>query len=472
VDLTNVTNNTGEAAGDTYVGIEAFAGSRFNDLFRGNFADNTFIGARGNDTLRGNGGDDRLIGGSGDDTLDGGVGADRLEGGDGFDRAIYSNAGARIVIDLLDAGMGEGFAAGDSFVSVEQIIGSDFGDTISGDETANFFEGGGGRDTLVGRAGADSLSGGAGDDDLNGGLGADNLDGGLGTDTASYAGASAGVRADLQSSRFNNAEAAGDTYSSIEGLRGSSFVDDLRGDGGDNQLAGQSGDDFLTGRAGDDMLFGGAGRDVLRGGTGADALDGGSGLDYASYSDSSVGIRVDLAFSQFNNGIAAGDTYSRVQGVLGSAQDDDLRGDNGQNALEGGAGRDFLTGRSGNDFLRGGSGNDVLTGGAGNDVLAGNGGQDVFRFFGPDEGVDRILDFKSGEDELKLDDGGFSALSRGALSADNFRNGAVALDGDDYILYDNDRLYYDADGNGAGAAVHFATIENSAVLDADDFLII
>ena len=89
--------------------------------------------------------------------------------------------------------------------------------------------------------------------------------------------------------------------------------------------------------------------------------------------------------------------------------------------------------------------------------------------------IDTILDFAHIIDEIVLDDAVFTALSVGALSASAFVTGTAAGDADDRIIYDatTGALYYDADGNGAGAAVQFATLSNQpANLSANDFFVI
>ena len=48
-------------------GVNAVAGSEFNDILTGNGGNNTLDGQGGNDVLIGNGGNDTLIGGTGSD---------------------------------------------------------------------------------------------------------------------------------------------------------------------------------------------------------------------------------------------------------------------------------------------------------------------------------------------------------------------------------------------------------------------
>ncbi|HEV7252012.1 MAG TPA: calcium-binding protein [Mesorhizobium sp.] len=143
---------------------------------------NDIVGGSGADILRANSGNDRLSGGAGSDILEGYRGADQLDGGTGNDTASYENAGAPVGVHL---GASRGFLAqarGDTFISIENVQGSAYGDWIIGDKSANQLWGGAGNDRLNGAAGADRLYGGAGNDILQGGLGADYLAGEDGDD--------------------------------------------------------------------------------------------------------------------------------------------------------------------------------------------------------------------------------------------------------------------------------------------------
>ena len=64
--------------------------------------------------------------------------------------------------------------------------------------------------------------------------------------------------------------------------------------------------------------------------------------------------------------------------------------------------------------------------------------------------------------------------ANGTLSASAFRLGGFAQDADDRILYDpgSGNMFYDADGNGAGAAVWFAHVTPGLVLTQSDFVIV
>jgi Ca2+-binding RTX toxin-like protein len=147
-------------------------------------------------------------------------------------------------------------------------------------------------------------------------------------------------------------------------------------------------------------------------------------------------------------------------------------------------GGDQINGGGGDDALVGGQNTDTLNGGLGNDQLVGGAGGDFFLFNTALSGttnVDRILDFDASGggngDHIQLDDAIFTQLSVGTLSAANFASnaGGNATDANDYILYDTatGNLYYDADGNGAGAKVLFATLTVSAgTIDPTDILIV
>jgi len=323
----NPSLNTGDAAGDTYNGIESINGTNFNDVITSGNDNNDLVGLGGDDVLIGAGGRDRLFGGDGNDRLLGGQGNDDLQGNAGVDTyVIQSGAGAdriftyEVGVDIIEYNGGPGSFAD---LTIEQVgantritslVGSltligitatditaaaftfinalpdatgvdvtttltDGDDTFVGDENDDIVDGLAGNDNIRGGIGDDELTGGEGNDLLNGGLGADILDGGDGIDTAVYSTASTGVTINAVNSALNTGEAAGDTYISIERFIGSNGNDSITSGNADNRLIGLGGDDFLIGAGGNDVLFGGNDDDRLLGGTGDDTLHGQQGAD-------------------------------------------------------------------------------------------------------------------------------------------------------------------------------------------------
>jgi Ca2+-binding RTX toxin-like protein len=153
------------------------------------------------------------------------------------------------------------------------------------------------------------------------------------------------------------------------------------------KIDGTNGGDTLYGTGAADTINGLGGNDTLKGFGGADRLDGGTGIDTAFYSDSAVGVAVNLATGSGVGGSAEGDRLLSIENVFGSDHNDTLIGDNNNNALTGLGGNDFLKGAGGSDRLNGGDGADNLKGGGGSDVLLGDAGDD-------------ILDGGSGEDTM------------------------------------------------------------------------
>jgi len=359
--------NRGDAAGDTLISIEEFELSAYgdtilgdagNDLVRGMAGNDLLEGGLGADSLFGGAGNDTLRGGDGDDLLVGGAGADRIEGGAGVDVASYADAAAGVAVYMSNKG-NTGEASGDVLIGVENLIGSAFNDTLSGDIGANL------------------LTGGSGDDVLIGGAGGDWLDGGEGFDVAAYTDATAAVWVDLADPALALGDAAGDVLIGIEGLWGSAFADTLAGDSGANQIIGAAGTDQLSGRDGNDTLIGGSGADVM---------DGGAGHDIASYATTKKAVLINLVLPELNRGDALGDSFVSIEEFelssasdtfIGDAADNLVRGMSGNDKLDGGLGSDTLIGGSGKDTLRGGEGDDLLIGGTSADRLEGGAGIDT-----------------------------------------------------------------------------------------------
>ena len=137
----------------------------------------------GTDYLRGGAGNDSLTAGGGDDQLFGGAGADVLNGGAGFDYARYDLSAAAVFVRLDTGQVFGGEAVGDSFLSIEGLVGSSLADTLIGSNfLGDVLLGQGGDDTLYGQGGNDALYGGNGNDQIYGGLGADLLFGGAAYD--------------------------------------------------------------------------------------------------------------------------------------------------------------------------------------------------------------------------------------------------------------------------------------------------
>ncbi|MBL8074233.1 MAG: hypothetical protein JNL29_07670, partial [Nitrospira sp.] len=344
----------------------------------------------------------------------------------------YIGATAGIKVNLaLTGSQNTGGAGIDTLVSIENLIGTNFNDTLTGNAANN---------VLSGLAGNDSVIGGGGNDQLTGGAGNDRLDGGTGTDTASYSTATTGVSVGLNGTFPQDTGGAGiDTLLNIENLIGSKFDDSLFGNDANNELIGQAGHDKLHGNDGNDILRGADGNDQLFGGTGSDYLTGGDGLDTLfggsedDQLDGGVGADVmdggdgndlyyvdhvgDIVAEAFDDRFSGGDevrssaTHTLGHGIeflylsgaaaidgTGNAKNNGVVGNDANNVVDGRDGNDDIYGNGGNDQLLGGNGNDFLWGGLGTDTLNGGLGNDTFYYESVNEsptgaGKDTITDF-------------------------------------------------------------------------------
>jgi serralysin len=198
------------------------------------------------------------------------------------------------------------------------------------------------------------------------------------------------------------------------------------------------------------------------------SVDGGTGRDTVSFHAAKSGVGLDLGKGAGTSGAASGFTFKSIEKVTGSNFADTITGDSAKNTLSGGGGNDKVSGGAGNDRLSGGLGNDKLTGGL---------GSDTFKFdsaLNSKTNVDTISDFSVTADRIALAHSIFSGLKAGSLSADQFHVGSHAHDANDRVIYDSKTgaLSYDADGNGHGAAVQFATLKPGLAVDHHDFLIV
>lgn len=271
-----------------------------------------------------------VVGGTGNDYIVGGLGDDTLYGDEGN--------------DFLQGSQGN-----------DHIYGGDGDDYITDDENDDFIRGGAGNDTIFAGPGAiDTVFGDEGDDEIHGGDGIDELMGGDGDDI---------IYGD------------GDT----DVLFGEDGNDYLFGGDSVDEVWGGNGNDWLRGGVGDDHLVGGSGHDLLEGGIGPSANDGDrligegaidfsnvtppdNGFDVVTYQNVDIAVTADLQTSNANGTGALLDTYSGIDGVVGSRFNDKLTG----------AGADTPTDNGINNLLVGGAGNDTLTGLGGDDRILGD----------------------------------------------------------------------------------------------------
>jgi Ca2+-binding RTX toxin-like protein len=341
--------------------VENIIGSKSNDSISGSRTANLLDGGAGNDFLEAvvnadDVGGDTLIGGLGRDTLRAHQGNDLINGGDDA--------------DLITGGIAD----------------------VPSSSSNNFA---GGNDTMFGGDGNDTfvlLSGRNGEDPrymIHGGDGVDEVD--LSQWDTPYTVRTVGV---YDPDGFNTLPDVEIILHDIEILRGTQFYDRYLGpqwantyigEGGDDDLNGRGGDDLLYGNEGNDSLTGGTGDDLIYGGVGHNILTGGSGIDTASFDPDMEGERddgtpdwaptlidgvldADLVRATATFAHTGGETYNNVlngiENIIGTANDDTIRGDDKDNVLTGGVGdgADLLVGRGGDDKLNGGDGDDVLIG--------------------------------------------------------------------------------------------------------------
>ncbi|MEH2228670.1 MAG: calcium-binding protein [Nostoc sp.] len=375
-----------------------------NDVINGQGGNDLIDGLSGNDTLRGGAGNDSLIGGVGNDILVGGTGNDSstgnhsLVGGAGNDSLLggtgndYLNVEFSTGDNTLNGGIGDDTLDAGATSGNNLLFGGDGNDSLSTSNvyssvSPNIYYPSSGNNTLNGGAGDDTLNaqspsgnnllaGGDGNDYLStSGIttyrgdpnykasGNNTLNGGAGNDTLN-AGISTGNNLLFGGDGNDSLSISGDSvdYSGREFYYLSS---------GNNILNGGAGDDTLTAdySTGNNLFSGGDGNDSFYLSTTSSdtplsdlaiqTIDGGAGDDLLSvdYTFATAGISTTFNATTNKVEITAGTygvSYKNIErlNILGTADDDNIVGSNGNDTLSGGyGGKDTIDGGAGDDLL-------------------------------------------------------------------------------------------------------------------------
>ena len=431
---------------NTFTILDSLTGGTGNDILVGTSGSNLAItSGDGNDLIFGNGGNDGLVGGADNDFLSGGAGNDNLNGTTGDDTADYANAVSTVTVDLsIGVAQNTGGAGNDTLSNIDNLRGSTFADTLTGDGNDNSLDGGGGNDSLIGGAGNDSYlvsitttaaavvvvndSGGTADNLILGSVSSDRIP----TDFSfarsgdnlvisdEFGGAPSTHKVTLtdhfttgQIEQFEFSETPGVTIAGDgdDIVVGNVLGDLLQGDAGNDHLIGQDGGDTLQGGAGNDELHGGAGNDRLEGGAGNDFYtidDEGNSSAADTISDSGGTDVLELLSSlDLTDAVRSGNDLTLSYTVVDSSDNGTVTIENQFNAAPvefvffdkdnlllqigtsttGSIGDDLIAGTSAADTLTGDDGEDFLFGGVGSDDLNGGTDDDVLNGGG---GVDSL----------------------------------------------------------------------------------
>ncbi len=407
-------------------------------------------GVGGNDTLTGGTANDTLNGGLGNDVLKGGGGADTLTGGTGADQFFIDKADMASGVDKITdfTGAGNGNVAGDDLIVLTGFSGaatvshvSDLGNAHTYKVTDGAFTG-----TFIAMYSGNALL--QPGDYVFSAPPPSNHAPTAAADNATVL--SAGPRTitlTTASLMANDSDSDGDVIV-VTGANAAAHGTAVFSDAG---TPGDTTDDFITytpnaGFSGSDSFT-----YVLSDGT------------TTSNGTVTVNVQPDTSGATYTSGTPGNDTY-------------DFSAASNIRLVSGNAGNDTITTGSAADTLNGGADNDVLNGGTGKDMLTGGTGQDTFAFTSAD--ADKIMDFSVVDDTIALSKATFGAITEQnnvdhILTASEFVIGAAATNASQHIIYtaSTGALWYDADGNGAGAAVQIALLGKNLALTHDDFVV-
>ncbi|PWC32697.1 DUF4347 domain-containing protein [Azospirillum sp. TSO35-2] len=436
LDLTNGANNTGEAAGDTFVNIQRWVGSEYADSLTAGDSAVWFWGHGGNDIEHGGAGNDTLEAGDGNDTVFGGGGNDLIYG-----RADNDQVHGELGNDTVAGGGGD-----------DAVFGDGGNDLVKGDWGVDTVHGGDGDDTILAgivssggyaQTQADLLFGDAGNDryivvnQID--AGTVSFDGGTGTDTlelrsdnlTSLNGYDLEYYTDVASPKI---DISGMTLTSVETLaltgsqRHTVTMTAAQANGFGSITGAVTGDAFaIAGAALAGSVTTGTGSQLLAGQVQAETVNGVTlvhiGLDGTAGADTTLRIAGSFAASDIH---LSGSTVTLGQAGGSSGGGDTGGGSTGGGSTGGTAGL-TLTGTADRDYLAGGSGNDTIISNGGNDYMIGGAGQDTF-VFKPGDGWDYVGDFQAGNSGDVLNVAGWSGLtSFNAVMAVTVQEGADTI---------------------------------------------
>ena len=263
-----------------------------NDSVLGLGGNDSIDGGADNDTILGEAGRDTITGGEGNDSLQGGLGNDSLIGGAGTDWASYASATGAVTVNL-GAGTSSGADGNDNLIGIENILGGDGNDVLTGDNFANVLDGGAGDDRLYGGDGNDTLIGGAGT-----------------TDYVDYGLLTQSVTVDLGIGRATLAGGTGEqSLSDLEHVVGGSADDSILGDSVNNNFYDRLGSDTYDGAGG--------------------AFDA---IYYSGLSASTSSITVDVAAGRATTSGFGNDSFTNIEAIYGSAGNDSILGSGGNDS--------------------------------------------------------------------------------------------------------------------------------------------